>query len=134
VVDGGTTNAGLVGKYLPQVPMNRGSLRAVYANPKYATVAFSIQFYGLQYDDDQNVRGIPAPALSDAGYTVTSAAGLPAYHVADLSVARAITRNIEAFFGMQNMFDRTYFVGTLPTTIGSPRLVNVGARVRFSGR
>jgi hypothetical protein len=41
---------------------------------------------------------------------------------------------VEAFVGVQNMLDQTYFVGTLPTTIGSPRLVNVGVRVRFSGR
>jgi outer membrane receptor protein involved in Fe transport len=134
VTDGGAANATLVGKFLPQVPMNRGSVRAVYANPKYATVAFSIQFYGLQYDEDQNVRAIPAPALSDAGYDVSTVPGLPAYHLADLSVARSITRNVEAFVGVQNMFDQTYFVGTLPTTIGSPRLVNVGVRVRFSGR
>jgi outer membrane receptor protein involved in Fe transport len=134
ITDGGATNAALVGKFLPQVPMNRGSVRAVYANPKYASVAFSIQFYGLQFDEDLNTRGIPGPALGDAGYTVSTAAGLPAYHLADLSVARTITRNVEAFVGVQNMFDQTYFVGTLPTTIGSPRLVNVGVRIRFSGR
>jgi len=28
----------------------------------------------------------------------------------------------------------TYYVGTLPTTIGSPRLVHGGVRVRFTGR
>jgi outer membrane receptor protein involved in Fe transport len=134
VTDAGATNITLVGKSLPQVPMNRGSVRAVYANPKYATVAFSIQFYGLQFDDDQNARGIPAAALSGAGYEVSTAPGLPAYHLADLSVARTVTRNVEAFLGVQNMFDQTYFVGTLPTTIGSPRLVNVGVRVRFSAR
>ena len=36
--------------------------------------------------------------------------------------------------GMQNIFDKEYFVGTLPTTVGSPRLVTGGIRVRFAGR
>jgi len=34
---------------------------------------------------------------------------------------------------VQNMFDQQYFVGTLPTTIGSPRLVNGGVRIKFVG-
>jgi hypothetical protein len=38
------------------------------------------------------------------------------------------------FFGAQNLFSEEYIVATLPTTIGSPRLVNGGLRVRFSGR
>jgi hypothetical protein len=49
-------------------------------------------------------------------------------------VTRAITRNVDVFFGVQNMFDTVYNVATLPTTIGSPRLVNGGVRVRVSGR
>jgi outer membrane receptor protein involved in Fe transport len=134
VTDGGATNTSLVGKFLPQVPKNRGSVRASYFNPKYASVAFSVQFFGAQFDDDQNVRIVPAPALSDAGYAASTTPGLPGYTVADLSVSRAITRNVEAFLGMQNLFDQTYFVGTLPTTIGSPRLVNGGVRIRFAGR
>jgi outer membrane receptor protein involved in Fe transport len=134
VTDGGVANAGLVGKYIPQVPLNRGSVRATYSNPKYLTAAFAIQFYGLQYDNDQNTTGIPAQTLSDAGYVGASTAGLPAYTEADLSLARSITKNIEAFFGMENMFNKTYFVGTGPSTIGSPRLVNGGVRIRFSGK
>jgi len=38
------------------------------------------------------------------------------------------------FFGAQNLFNQEYIVGTLPTTIGSPRLLNAGVRIRFSGR
>jgi outer membrane receptor protein involved in Fe transport len=38
------------------------------------------------------------------------------------------------FFGVQNLFDKEYVVGTLPTTIGSPRLVNGGLRLRLQGR
>ena len=134
VTDGGVANAALVDKFLAQVPKHRGSVRAAYVNSKYASVAFSVQFLGAQFDDDLNVRIVPAPALRDAGYAASIAPGLPAYHVADLSVSRAFGRNLETFFGVQNLFNQVYFVGTLPTTNGSPRLVNGGVRIRFSGR
>jgi outer membrane receptor protein involved in Fe transport len=38
------------------------------------------------------------------------------------------------FFGVQNLFDEEYFVGLAPTTIGTPRLINGGMRVKFSGK
>jgi outer membrane receptor protein involved in Fe transport len=117
-------NPVLVGKFLPQVPKHRGSVQVSYANARYATVAFSVQVLGSQFDDDQNVRLVP-------GYTTP---GLPKYAVADFTAARTVSRNLDVFFGVQNLFDQQYFVGTLPTTIGSPRLVNGGVRVRFAGR
>ena len=134
VTDGGLTNASLVGKFLPQVPKHRGSAHLTYSDPKIASVAFGIMVFGMQFDDDQNSRVIPAPALSDAGYAASAAPGLPGYTIVDFSATRTIVRNVEAFFGVENVFDQTYFVGTLPTTIGSPRLINGGIRVRFSGR
>ncbi len=114
VTDGGVANAALVGKYIPQVPLNRGSVRATYSNPKYVTAAFAIQFYGLQYDNDLNTTGIPLATLSSLGYSTTNTVGLPAYNVADLSLSRSFTRNFEAFFGIENMFNQVYFVGTGP--------------------
>ncbi len=114
--------------------LHRGSVRATYSNPKYLTAAFAIQFHGLQYDNDQNTSGIPAATLAAAGYTTTNTRGLPAYNVADLSIARTISKNIDGYFGIENMFNQTYFVGTGPSTIGSPRLMNVGVRIRLSGK
>jgi len=53
-------------------------------------------------------------------------------------VSRTLLRNvrttIDLFVGVQNLFNKEYFVGTLPDTIGTPRLVNGGVRVRFSGK
>ena len=117
------SNPDLVGKFLPQVPRHRGSFQAVYADPRYATVAFGLQTVGAQFDDDQNVRSVPG--LEDPG--------LPGYTLASLTASRAFSRNVEAFVGVQNLFDNEYFVGTFPTTVGSPRLVTVGVRVRFAG-
>ena len=133
VTDGGVANAGLVGKYLPQVPKNRGTLQLAYANPKYFNAAVGIQIYGLQYDDDQNVRAVQPAALADAGYSTTIGPGLPGYTTVDITASRAINRNFEVFAGAQNLFNKTFFVGTLPDTIGTPALVNAGVRIRFGG-
>jgi len=134
VTDGGVANASLVGKFLPQVPAHRGSVHVAYANPKYATLALGLQVLGAQFDDDQNVRAVPLAALADAGYSASTDPGLPRYTVVDFSASRTITRNLDVFLGVQNLLDQQYFVGTLPTTIGSPRLVNGGVRLRFAGR
>jgi outer membrane receptor protein involved in Fe transport len=106
----------ILGKFLAQVPRNRGSVQLSYSNPRVATVAFNVQAAGDQFDDDLNTRV------------------LPAYGVADLSVSRTISRQLDVFFGVQNLFDKQYIVGTLPTTIGAPRLVNGGVRIRLAGR
>jgi outer membrane receptor protein involved in Fe transport len=128
--------------YLAQVPKNRVSFRAAYSNPKYATVALSVTMIGQQYDDDQNFRVIPAQALSDAGYPTWTApltdsstfVGLPKYTVVDLFASHTISRNLEAFFGVENLADRQYFVGTAPTLLGPPRLVTGGVRVKWQGK
>jgi outer membrane receptor protein involved in Fe transport len=113
----------LVGKFLQQVPKNRGALSVSYANPRYADVTLSALFVGHQFDDDQNVKA-----------KTGEEPGLPAYGVVDLSALRALGRNLDVFFTVQNMFDKEYWVQLQPTTIAAPRLVNVGLRVRWSGR
>lgn len=134
VTDGGVANAGLVGKYLPQVPQNRGSVQIAYANAKYLSAAVGIQIYGRQFDDDQNARAVLGSALADAGYSTAVGPGLPGYATVDVTASRTVVPNIDVFVGAQNLFNKAYFVGTLPDTIGTPRLVNAGVRVRFSGR
>ena len=127
-------NPALVGLFLPQVPVHRGSVQVAYANPKYVTVSGSVQFLGKQFDDDQNIRAVSAAALAEAGYPASATPGLPKYAVVDLMASRAIGNYVDVFFGVQNLFDKEYFVQTGPSTIGTPRLVNGGVRVRFAGR
>jgi outer membrane receptor protein involved in Fe transport len=114
----------LVGKLLPQVPKHRGSFQIAYSSARYVSVALGVQFIGRQFDEDQNTRAVPGE----------SGPGLPGYGIVDLLLSRPVARNLEVFLGLQNLTNRVYFVGTLPTTIGSPRLVNGGIRVRFTGR
>jgi outer membrane receptor protein involved in Fe transport len=117
-------NPALVGLYLPQVPKHRGSASLSYSNPRYFNAAVVGTFFGRQYDDDLNARVKPGETEP----------GLPPYGILDLSASREIGRNLEVFFGVQNLFDQEYYVQLQPTTIGSPRLVNGGVRVRWSGR
>src|SRR4051812_12599180 len=112
------SNPLLVGRFLPQVPAHRGSVRLSYVNARLATIAASVQLLGSQFDDDLN---LPSRTL-------------PKYAVADLTASRGFGRNLEVFLAVQNMFDTEYFVGTLPTTVGSPRFVSAGFRLRVGSR
>ena len=114
-------NAALVGKLLPQVPRHRGSLQVSFTDPRWFTASVEVLAMGRQFDDDLNTRAVPG--ITDAG--------LPKYAVVSVSLSRTITRRLDAFAGVQNLFDREYVVGTLPTTIGSPRLISGGLRVRL---
>ena len=96
-------------------PSTAGSLRLAYSNPKFVNVSIAGQFVGSQFDDDQN----------------TASRQLPNYVLVDILGSRSLNRNLEIFAGVQNLFDAEYFVGTLPTTVGSPRLVTGGVRVRL---
>jgi outer membrane receptor protein involved in Fe transport len=125
----------IVGNYLPQVPAHRGSFHIAYTHPKIANVSFGVQILGRQFDDDLNARAVPSAALSAAGYDVVlNEPGLPGYATSDLTLSRAINKDLDVFVGIQNLFDREYFVGTLPTTVGSPRLAHAGVRIRWSGK
>jgi outer membrane receptor protein involved in Fe transport len=119
-----SANPALVGNYLPQVPKHRGSFQIAFAHPRLFNVGFGAQFLGRQFDDDQNIRTVPGETEP----------GLPGYAILDLTASRSVTRNIEVFFGAQNLLYKEYIVMTQPTTTGSPRLVHGGVRVRFAGR
>jgi outer membrane receptor protein involved in Fe transport len=91
-------------------------------------------FQGRQFNDDQNLQFIPAATLTEAGYDADFGVGLPGFTTVDVTASRSLGRMFEVFVGAQNVFDTEYFVQTNPSTIGTPRLVNAGLRVRFSGR
>jgi outer membrane receptor protein involved in Fe transport len=114
----------LTGKYLAQVPKHRVSFAVNYSHPRYVNVSFDTEYSSMQFDDDLNVATIfpTIPAKTEVG--------LPAYAVANFSVSRTMNRNVDVFFGVQNLFDAVYYVGTNPTTIGTPRLVNGGVRLK----
>jgi len=113
----------LTGKYLAEVPKNRVSLGVNYINPRFLNFSIENQFVGHQYDDDLNTAAI-FPGIPEKREV-----GLPKYNVTNLSVSRTVNRNADVFFGVQNLFDTLYYVGTNPTTIGTPQLINFGVRL-----
>jgi outer membrane receptor protein involved in Fe transport len=117
-------NPALVGKFLPQVPEHRGSLHVAYTNPRVVSLSASVMFFGRQFNEDLNTGTVPGE----------SEPGLPGYTTMEFSASRTFSKNFDAFFGVQNLFDQEYYVGLAPTTIGTPRLVNAGLRVRFAGK
>ena len=106
----------LTGKYLAEVPKHRASFAVNYTNPRFLNVAIENQFVGHQFDDDRNEAPI-LPLIADKRVV-----GLPKYSVTNLTASRTVNRNVDVFFGVQNLFGTTYYVGTNPTTIGTPRL------------
>jgi outer membrane receptor protein involved in Fe transport len=113
-----------VGNFLPQVPRHRASFEVAYNNPRWVDVTVDLQAVGRQYDDDQNSRIVPGH----------SQAGLPAYALVSVYASRRLTGAFDVFVGAQNLLDQQYYVGTLPTTVGTPRMINAGVRVRVGGR
>ena len=114
----------LTGKYLAQVPKHRVSFQVTYTHPRYVNVAIENQFVGHQFDDDLNMAVI-LPGVPDK-----TEVGLPVYSVTNFTVSRTINRNVDVFFGVQNLFDVHVLRGHDPTTIGTPRLVNGGIRLK----
>jgi outer membrane receptor protein involved in Fe transport len=110
------TGTSLVGKYLAEVPRHRGSMELSYSNPRLITAAASWQVVGGQYDDDLN------------------SLWLPYYSLFDVNVSRKLYRNVDAFFGVQNLFNREFYVQRGPTTVGGPRLVTGGLEYTWNGR
>ena len=115
----------LTGKYLAEVPKHRGSFQVSFTDPRFLNVALDTEFIGMQFDDDLNVLAI-LPAVPGKTHV-----GLPGYSVTNLAVSRSINHQVDLFFGAQNLLGRLYYVGTNPTTIGTPRLVNGGIRLRI---
>jgi iron complex outermembrane receptor protein len=111
-------NPALVGLRLAQVPAHRGAFQLQYSHPRLATIALDAQFSGAQFDDDLN----------------TKSRVLPKYSLVHLNVSRELGRSLQVFASVQNLFDTEYFVGSLPTLVGPPRLVSGGLRVQFRGR
>jgi outer membrane receptor protein involved in Fe transport len=108
------SDTALVGRFLPQVPKHRGSAQVTYSHPRFFTASLGAQFSSRQFEDDQNLFR------------------LPGYGVVDFNFSRTLSRQVDVFFGVQNLLDRTFYVQRNPTTIGPPRLLTGGVRLSFT--
>ena len=106
----------LEGKRLAQVPEHNVTLGVQYRNPAIVDASILARYLGSQYEDDLN-------SLS-----------LGSYVVVDLSAARALTRWLQVFAAVENVFDTPYSVGRTSegvVSIGAPRIVRGGLRLTF---
>jgi outer membrane receptor protein involved in Fe transport len=106
----------LEGRRLAQVPEHNVTLAAQYRNPAIVNVSALARYIGGQYEDDLNT-------LPLGGYVVV-----------DLFASRAVTRWLEVFAAVENLFDTTYSVGRTSEgviSIGAPRIVRGGLRLTF---
>jgi outer membrane receptor protein involved in Fe transport len=106
----------LEGKRLAQVPEHVTALGATWSDPRWLTLAATVRLVGGQFEDDLNT--LP----------------LGRYTVVDVHVSRALGRWATAFLAVENLFDETFAVARTSegvVSIGTPRLVHGGVRLRF---
>src|SRR5437762_1688552 len=107
---------GLEGKRLAQVPEHSASVGVRFQHPGWFNASLTARFVGDQYEDDLNT--LP----------------LGNYIVVDLMLSRAISKNVEIFAGVENLFDQTYSTGRTSegvVSIGAPLLARAGLRLSF---
>jgi outer membrane receptor protein involved in Fe transport len=107
----------LVGLDVPQVPRNVFTWQARYWNPSRLFVSVAGRFVGDQFDDDQNQFKL------DRFYTM------------DFQIGRALTRHLELFGAVENLFNQRYQVARTPViNLGLPILFRVGVRLNYPQR
>jgi outer membrane cobalamin receptor len=106
----------LEGKRIAQVPRHQLTLGVRHTNPALLNVSVQGRYISDQFEDDLN--------------TLT----LGEFFVLDVMLSRPIAKWGEMFLGVENLFDQTYEVGKTTdgvVTVGTPRLVHGGLRLRF---
>ncbi|MDP3069256.1 MAG: TonB-dependent receptor [Opitutaceae bacterium] len=107
---------GLVGKQIAQVPRRSAALGATWRAPGQFTFTPRVRWIGRQFEDDENLLRL--------GEVV----------VADLSVSRPITKQIELFLTAENLGNARIETGRSAdgvVNVGTPRLVLGGVRGRW---
>jgi outer membrane receptor protein involved in Fe transport len=107
----------LVGKRVPQVPRRQGGAQIRYDDAKGFTFGVQARFSASQYDDDLN-------SLRLAGYWTL-----------DALFGHSLNEWVGFFLAGENLTDAEYDVGRTPVrTVGPPRTIRGGFRVRLGGR
>ncbi|MCA1582266.1 MAG: TonB-dependent receptor [Acidobacteria bacterium] len=102
----------LAGLRIPQVPRHQATLRVEYRQGG-GVAALQARAAGRQFEDDEN--RLP----------------LRSFWTADLFFSLALSRVIEPYVAVENVFDRDVETGRTPvTTLGAPRQLRIGVRVR----
>jgi outer membrane receptor protein involved in Fe transport len=109
-----TQEPALVGKWIPQVARNAGTLQATAANDRLGLLSVQARASGRQFDDDENQYE------------------LHSYVRFDVYASHSFGRRYEAFVAVENLLDRSIDAGRTPVlTRGTPQLARFGLRVRL---
>jgi outer membrane receptor protein involved in Fe transport len=104
----------LVGKWIPQVARNAGTLQATLASDRLGLLSVQTRASGRQFDDDMN------------RYQLHS------YIRFDVFASHHFGRRYEAFAAVENLLDRSIDAGRTPIrTLATPQLARFGVRVRL---
>jgi outer membrane receptor protein involved in Fe transport len=113
--EGSVATPALAGNRVPQVPKVQFSAGATWSS-ELITIAGLVRGSGNQFDDDLN----------------TPAFELNKYAIVDVSVSRQVTRSIQGFLAVENLFDEEYDTARTPLrSVGWPRTVRAGVRLSF---
>jgi outer membrane receptor protein involved in Fe transport len=106
----------LEGKQLPQSPKSVATAALSFDDPRFATATAQVRYMGDQYENDVNTQ-----PLGDAW-------------LVDLFAAWHATRRIDLFLAVENLLDKTYYVGRSGLdTVGQPLFVHGGIRIQGGG-
>ncbi|HKX84833.1 MAG TPA: TonB-dependent receptor [Pyrinomonadaceae bacterium] len=98
---------------IPQIARHQFTFQIQYANPRYINLGLQLRTGSNQFDDDQNRLQ------------------LKAFSTIDAIVSRRISRYIEIFAAIENLFDSKIESGRTPVlTLASPQGVRIGIRLR----
>ncbi|HET6900589.1 MAG TPA: TonB-dependent receptor, partial [Vicinamibacteria bacterium] len=107
----------LVGKRVPQAPKRQGGAQIRYDDPKGFTFGVQARFSTAQWDDDLN------------------SLRLDGYWTLDALFGHSLNEWVGFFLAGENLTDAEYDVGRTPLrTVGPPRMIRGGFRVRLGGR
>ncbi len=101
----------LDGNRVPQVPLYQIAAGLTYANPALLTASAHLRVLGAQWDNDLNTNELDSYAVLDAYFN------------------RSVTRGLNLFLAVENLFDSQYAYQLNPTRLGWPRTVRGGLRV-----
>jgi outer membrane receptor protein involved in Fe transport len=105
----------LVGKQVPQSPLNQASAALRYIGSTGRTIGIQGRWAGSQFDDDRN------------------AFPLGTMRTMDVFVALPLARVLDIFAAGENVLGGRYEVGRTPVvTLGPPRAVRFGVRLRLA--
>jgi outer membrane receptor protein involved in Fe transport len=110
-------NATLEGLLIPQVPRSVFAFQARYLPASRLTLGLQGRASSAQFDDDQNLLR------------------LGGYFTLDALASARLTSRFDLFVAAENLFDERYDIGRTPVrTLGPPRFVRIGLRLRLGAR